>query len=179
MTFITPVISTDLAFALARAVVGLVVAAHGAQKVFGVWGGPGLDGWKAGMTRMGMRPASFWGYASSLTELVGGIALAVGLFVPVVAALITMQMAVAMQRVHWAKGFFNSKGGIEFALTIGSIALLAGISDEGAYTLDHAFGIPPLGAGAYAITLAVAWLVYLAGSRPTRAQQQSSTTKAA
>ena len=51
---VTPVISTDLALALARAVVGLVIAAHGAQKVLGVWGGPGLAGWTQGVARMGM-----------------------------------------------------------------------------------------------------------------------------
>ena len=52
----TPVISTDLALALARAVVGLIVAAHGAQKAFGFWGGSGLSGWIQAMTRMGLRP---------------------------------------------------------------------------------------------------------------------------
>src|SRR5207237_5769432 len=49
---VTSVISTDLAIALIRAVVGLVIAAHGAQKVLGVWGGPGLEGWTQGITRM-------------------------------------------------------------------------------------------------------------------------------
>jgi putative oxidoreductase len=176
MTF-TSVISTDLAFALARAVVGLVVAAHGAQKVFGAWGGPGIEGWKAGMTRMGMRPPTFWGYVSALTELVGGVALALGFLVPVVGALVTMQMAVAIQRAHWAKGFFNSKGGFEFPLTVALVATAAGIADPGAYSLDRALGVPGLGAGAYLIVLALAWLAYVAGSRPARAE--SAATKAA
>jgi putative oxidoreductase len=178
MTFVTPVISTDLALAIARVVVGLVVAAHGAQKALGVWGGPGIEGWKAGMTRMGMRPPTFWGYVSAYTELAGGIVLALGLLVPVVAALITLQMAVAMQRAHWAKGFFNSKGGIEFPLTLAVVAAANGIADPGIYSLDHALGVPGFGAGGYVVVLLVAWLVYFAGSRPARTEPASSSRAA-
>src|SRR5438552_3024660 len=166
MTFVTPVISTDVAFALVRVVVGLVVAAHGAQKVFGVWGGPGIEGWKAGMTRMGMRPPTFWGYVSAHTEL------------PVVAALVTMQMAVAIQRAHWAKGFFNTKGGIEFPLTLAAVAAANGIAEPGIYSLDRALGLPAFGAGAYVVVLLVAWLAYFAGSRTPRAEQASATKAA-
>src|SRR5919204_3413975 len=177
MTF-TSVISTDLAFALARAVVGLVVAAHGAQKVFGAWGGPGIEGWKAGMTRMGMRPPTFWGYVSALTELVGGVALALGFLVPVVGALVTMQMAVAIQRAHWAKGFFNTKGGAEFPLTLAAIATIAGVGAPTVYSLDSVLGVPVLGAVAYVIVLALAWLAYFVGSRPARTEQNPVTRAA-
>lgn len=178
MTFVTPVISMDLALAIARVVVGLVLAAHGAQKVFGAWGGPGIEGWKAGMTRMGMRPPTFWGYASAYTELAGGIALALGLLVPVVAALVMMQMAVAIQRAHWAKGFFNSKGGIEFPLTLGLVSAANGIADPGNYSLDHALGVPSFGAGAFVLVLVIAWLAYFAGSRPARTQGASASKAA-
>ena len=58
----TPVISTDLALALVRAVVGLIVAAHGAQKAFGVWGGPALAGWTQAMVR-----TSFFSDAAATT----------------------------------------------------------------------------------------------------------------
>jgi len=77
------VISTDLALALVRVVVGLVIAAHGAQKVLGVWvvGPRGMD---AGRHRMGLRPPSS-GRVSAFAELAGGIAFAVGSFLPVVA----------------------------------------------------------------------------------------------
>src|SRR5436189_6239653 len=73
---VTSVITTDLAIALVRAVVGLVIAAHGAQKVLGIWGGPGLAGWTQGVTRMGMRPAAFWAWVSAFAELAGGVAFA-------------------------------------------------------------------------------------------------------
>src|SRR5712692_4500126 len=121
---VTSVISTDFALALVRVVVGLVIAAHGAQKVLGVWGGPGLAGWTQGVTRMGMRPPVFWAYVSAFAELAGGVAFALGFLVPVVAAALTIQMGVAIARAHWGKGFWNSKGGIEFPFTLGAIAAI-------------------------------------------------------
>jgi putative oxidoreductase len=165
MTFATPVITIDLALALARAVVGLVIAAHGAQKVLGIWGGPGLAGWTQGVARMGMRPAAFWAFASAYAELAGGIAFALGFLVPVVAALLTIQMGVAIARAHWSKGFWNSRGGIEFPFTLGAIAAISGLADPGPYSLDRVLGLPTLGAGAYVIVLVVGLIAYLIGSR--------------
>jgi putative oxidoreductase len=163
---ITPAISSDLAFALVRAVVGLIVAAHGAQKAFGVWGGPGLAGWIQAMKRMGLRPPTFWGYLTAGAELVGGLALAVGLLVPVAAAVVTVQMVVAIQRAHWAKGFWNTKGGIEFGLVLTAVAAACGVADPGPYSLDRVVGIPTFGAGVYVVLLVVGWVMYLASSRP-------------
>src|SRR5438309_552808 len=165
MTFSTSVISTDLALALARAVVGLVIAAHGAQKVLGVWGGPGLAGWTQGITRMGMRPPLFWAYVSAFAELAGGIAFALGFLVPLVAAALTIQMGVAIARAHWAKGFWNTKGGIEFPFTLGAIAAISGVADPGPYSLDRTLGLPTFGAGAYAVVLVIGVIAYLIGAR--------------
>jgi putative oxidoreductase len=162
---VTSVISTDLALALVRAVVGLVIAAHGAQKVLGAWGGPGLEAWTQGIRRMGMRPPVFWAWVSAFAELAGGAAFAFGFLVPVVAAALTVQMGVAIARAHWAKGFWNSKGGIEFPFTLGAIAAINGLADPGAYSLDRALGLPAMGAGVYAVVLVVGVLAYLLGSR--------------
>jgi putative oxidoreductase len=175
----TTFISTDLALALARATVGLVIAAHGAQKVFGAWGGPGMTGWTQGITRMGLRPPVVWAYLTALTELIGGIALALGLLTPIAAALVSMQMIGAMHRVHWAKGFWNSKGGIEFSLVLALVAAAAGIADPGTWSLDRVLGTPPLGAPAYVLALVVAWLAYVVSSRPTTAQSGATGNKAA
>ena len=172
----TPVISTDLALAAVRAVVGLVVAAHGTQKVFGVWGGTGLRGWIQAMGRMGIRPPTAWGYLTAGAELIGGIGLAVGLLVPVVAAVVTMQMAVAIQRAHWAKGFWNGKGGIEFPLVLATVAAACGIADPGVYSLDRGLGIPTLGAGVYFVFVLVGWVLYFASSRPVRAERSGTTS---
>src|SRR2546428_13254799 len=93
MTFTTTVISTDLAFALVRAVGGLVISAHGAQKVLGVWGGPGLAGWTQGIARMGLRPVPFWASVSSLAGFAGGPACALGFLWPLRRAALTTQTA--------------------------------------------------------------------------------------
>jgi len=162
---VTSVISTDLAVALVRAVVGLVIAAHGAQKVLGVWGGPGLAGWTQGITRMGMRPPIFWAWVSAFAELAGGVAFALGFLVPVVAAALTIQMGVAIARAHWVKGFWNTKGGIEFPFTLGAIAAINGVADPGLYSLDRALGLPISGSGVYALVLVVGVVAYLVGSR--------------
>jgi putative oxidoreductase len=168
---VTSVISTDLALALVRVVVGLVIAAHGAQKVLGVWGGPGLAGWTQGVTRMGMRPPVFWAWVSAFSELAGGIAFALGFLVPVVAAALTIQMGVAIARAHWGKGFWNSKGGIEFPFTLGAIALINGVADPGAYSLDRALGLPAIGAGVYVVVLVVGTVAYLVSSRAVGAER--------
>jgi putative oxidoreductase len=168
---VTSVISTDLALALVRVVVGLVIAAHGAQKVLGVWGGPGLAGWTQGVTRMGMRAPVFWAWISAFSELAGGIAFALGFLVPVVAAALTIQMGVAIARAHWGKGFWNSKGGIEFPFTLGAIALINGVADPGAYALDRALGLPATGAGVYVVVLVVGTVAYLVSSRAVGAER--------
>jgi putative oxidoreductase len=162
---VTSVISTDLALAIVRLVVGLVIAAHGAQKVLGVWGGPGLAGWTQGVTRMGMRPPVFWAWVSAFSELAGGLAFALGFLLPVVAAALTIQMGVAIARAHWGKGFWNSKGGIEFPFTLGAIALINGVADPGAYSLDRTLGLPAMGVGLYVLVLVVGTVAYLVSSR--------------
>lgn len=171
MTFTTPVITTDLALALVRAIVGLVIAAHGAQKVLGVWGGPGLAGWTQGVTRMGMRPPIFWAWVSAFAELAGGIAFALGFLLPIAAAFLTLQMSVAIARAHWTKGFWNTKGGLEFPFALGTIAAINGIADPSMYSLDQVLGVPSLGAGAYLAVLVVGAVAYLLGSHDANVER--------
>ncbi len=175
---VTSVINTDLALALVRAVVGLVIAAHGAQKVLGVWGGPGLAGWTQGVTRMGIRAPVFWAWVSSFSELAGGIAFTFGFLLPVVAAALTIQMGVAIERAHWGKGFWNSKGGIEFPFTLGAVAAISGIADPGAYSLDRALGLPAMGAGVYVVVLVVGTIAYLLSSRASGAERAKANRAA-
>src|SRR5215472_4713117 len=103
---------------LLRLVIGLTLAAHGAQKVFGWFGGPGMTGWTGAMTRMRIRPAVPWAWTSALAELVGGLALALGLLFPFPSLAIAGSMLVAIALVHWPKGFWTTKGGYEFNLSI-------------------------------------------------------------
>lgn len=124
-----------------RVVTGLIVAAHGAQKLFGWWGGPGMAGWTAGMTRMRLRPAVPWAWISVLTELFGGLGLALGLLTPLPSFGIVAAMLVAIALVHWPNGFWNGKRGYEFNLSLVAAAVAIALTGPGAYSLDSALGI--------------------------------------
>ena len=126
-----------LGLLILRLVVGGILAAHGAQKIFGWWGGPGLAGWTGAMTRMRMRPPAAWAWMSALAEFAGGLALAVGLLFPLPSAAIAASRLVAVALGHYPKGFFNSKGGYEFNLSLlGAVAALALIG-PGTISLDN------------------------------------------
>ena len=104
-----------------RLTLGLIVAAHGAQKL-GWFNGPGLGGVAAGLERVGVRPGWPWALISAVVELGGGLLVAVGLLTPIAALLVAGNLLVAILTVHLAKGFWNSEGGYEFPL-----ALLGGL----------------------------------------------------
>ncbi|MGA7912633.1 MAG: DoxX family protein [Candidatus Dormiibacterota bacterium] len=126
---------------LLRVVIGLMVAAHGAQKVLGWWGGPGMTGWTAAMTRMRIRPAAPWAWLSALSELLGGLGLALGLLTPLPSFGIVAAMLVAIALVHWPNGFWNGKRGYEFNLSLVAPAVAIALTGPGAYSLDSMLGI--------------------------------------
>jgi len=126
---------------LLRLVIGLTMAAHGAQKLFGWWGGSGMKGWTGVMTRMRIRPAAPWAWTSALGELLGGLGLAVGLLIPLPNLAIAGAMLVAIALVHWPKGFWNTKGGFEFNLSILAAVAAIALTGAGAYSLDSALHI--------------------------------------
>jgi putative oxidoreductase len=122
-------------------VIGGIMAAHGAQKLFGWWGGPGIKGWTAGMTRMRIRPATPWAWISALGEFAGGLALALGLLYPLPSIAIAGAMLVAIALVHFPKGFWNSKGGFEFNLAILGAATALALTGPGAVSVDNVLNI--------------------------------------
>jgi len=126
----------DAGLLIARMVVGLVMAAHGAQKAFGWFGGYGLNGTAGFMESLGFRPGRFFAATAAGTEIAGGVLLALGLFGPLGPALIVSVMIVAIATVHWTHGLFAQNNGFElplvYAVTAGAIALIG----NGAYSLD-------------------------------------------
>src|SRR4029077_21230607 len=124
-----------------RLVIGLTVAAHGAQKLFGWWGGPGMNGWTGAMNHMRIRPATPWAWTSALAEFGGGLGLALGFLNPLPSYAIAGSMIVAVALVHLPKGFFTSKGGYEFNLSILAAVAAVALAGPGAYSLDAALGI--------------------------------------
>jgi putative oxidoreductase len=125
-----------LGLLILRVVVGLIVAAHGFQKLFGWWGGPGMSGWVGAMNRMRIRPAVPWAWMSVLAEVFGGLGLAVGLLTPLPSLAIAASMLVAIALVHWPRGFWSTKGGYEFNLSILAGITAIALAGPGAYSLD-------------------------------------------
>ena len=133
--------ASDFALLILQLGVGLTFAAHGAQKMFGWWGGPGLAGWEGAMAHMGFHPARFFALVSAGVELFGGLMLAVGFLTPIAAAALVAQTVVIIGQVHWANGFFNSKSGFEFPLVLGLGAAAVGLGGPSAVSIDSALGL--------------------------------------
>jgi putative oxidoreductase len=136
-----PMTTADIGLLLIRLAIGLTFAAHGAQKAFGWWGGPGPRGWHGAMERMGFQPAPLFAWTSILIELVGGILVAVGFLTPFAAAALVAQSIVIIAQAHWSKGFFNAHGGYEFPLALGLTALAVVLLAAGRLSLDAALGL--------------------------------------
>lgn len=127
---------------IGRLVVGLGMAAHGAQKLFGWFGGKGLGGTAGFFETIGFRPGRPFALLAGLGELTSGLLVALGLFGPVGPALMMAVMIVAAAQ-SWAKGFFAMNGGIELPLLYGSAALALSFIGPGRFSLDAALGIAP------------------------------------
>jgi putative oxidoreductase len=152
-----------------RLFVGLALGAHGAQKLFGWWGGSGVAVLRQHMTHMRLRPASLWVAGAIGTEIGGGLLLAAGLLSPLGAVGVGAAMLMATVAVHWGKGFFAGGGGVELPLLYLIPAAALGITGPGSYSLDSLFGItlPEPVVGIVAAVLAVGGVaVAMAGRSP-------------
>jgi putative oxidoreductase len=131
----------DTGLLIVRMVVGLVMAAHGAQKLFGWFGGYGLAGTGGFFESLGFRPGRFFAAAAGFTEVAGGLLLAFGLLGPLGPAMIISVMIVAIATVHWQHGLFATNNGYELPLlNIAAVAAIALIGN-GAYSLDALLGL--------------------------------------
>jgi putative oxidoreductase len=132
---------TALGLLILRLGIGLILAAHGAQKLFGVWGGPGMAGWTQSVQRLRIRPAQPWAWVAALSEFGGGLLLALGLVSPLGSLAIVGAMLVAIATVHLANGFWNGKRGYEFNLSLIVAAAALALTGPGPYSVDSALGI--------------------------------------
>jgi putative oxidoreductase len=126
---------------IARVVFGLLMAAHGAQKLFGWFGGYGLAGTAGFFEQLGFRPGKLFAGAAAGTELVAGLLVALGLLGPLGPALIVSVMIVAAATVHWQHGLFAQNNGIEVPLLYGVAALTLALTGYGAFSLDAALAL--------------------------------------
>jgi putative oxidoreductase len=148
----------DLALLVLRLVVGVLFAGHGAQKLFGAFGGGGLDATASMFDNIGLRPGWLHARAAGTAEFAGGALLALGLFTPFAAATLIAVMTAAVITVHAPNGIWNTNQGYEFNLVLAAaVFALSGIG-AGSWSLDNAFGFDLHGA-AWAIGALVVGVV--------------------
>ena len=126
----------DIAMLVLRVGIGTIFVAHGLQKLFGWWGGPGWEGFKGFIAYLGPKPTVFWASISLAAELGGGLALIAGLLVPLAAAGLVAQTIVLLVKVHWPNGFWSPQGGIEFPLAFLVGAFAVQVLGPGSWSLD-------------------------------------------
>jgi putative oxidoreductase len=174
MTTLSDVSMLSAGLLVVRLVLGLLLAAHGAQKLLGWFGGPGLAAVAGGFDSMGFRPGRLFAAVASLTEISAGLLLALGFLGPIGPALAISVMIVAMGSVHWKNGMFAANNGIEVPLlyATGAAALL--LTGPGEFSLDAILGLGSLLTPVLQVTLLIigvlGGLVNLLARRPVVAK---------
>ncbi|MFG2495747.1 DoxX family protein [Streptomyces caniferus] len=125
----------DIGLLLLRLALGLTMAAHGAQKLFGWFGGPGLDGTGQFFTMSGYPSGRVMAVVAGLSETLGGLGLVVGLLTPLAAAAVVGTMVNALA-VKWGGGFFAPKG-VEYELLLTAGAAALALTGPGRYAIDR------------------------------------------
>ncbi len=166
--------NTDWGMLILRLVVGGVLFAHGAQKLLGWFGGRGLAAVTDNMRRMGMHPPRVWALLNACGESLGGLGFVFGLLTPVAAMGILGSMLVAIIKVHWSKGFWNTVGGFEFPMTLAAAALAVGVAGPGPISLDQLLGLTRYELAIFAVALVLTLIAVIVGlTMAARAQQKT------
>ncbi|MET8627557.1 DoxX family protein [Kitasatospora sp. NPDC004669] len=171
----------DLGLLALRSAVGGVLIAHGTQKLFGWFGGGGLEGTTKAMDHMGFHPARESAIAAGLGEAGGGALLVAGLATPAAGAVVAGTMAGAVA-VHAPAGFFAMSGGYEYPAFLGATGLAIGLAGPGRYSLDHltghVFDRPWTGVLAFAASAAGAYGVVARRRHVVRLREERAAVEA-
>lgn len=137
-SFIQKITSTTsgIASTILRIPVGLILMAHGAQKLFAMFGGYGLEGTGQFMASLGLEPGYLMALLAGSAEFFGGAALVIGLLVRPASAVIAFTMLMAIVTVHISNGLFMANNGYEYALTLLVVAVSLVFSGAGSYSVD-------------------------------------------
>lgn len=125
---------SSLATLVLRVTLGVIFVAHGLQKTFGVFDGSGIEGVSKMLEGMGFVQPILWAWVLSMSELIGGLFLILGIMPRISSALIVIIMGVAIAKIHGPKGFFAAKGGFEFQLLILASSLYILINGGGKFS---------------------------------------------
>lgn len=130
----------DWGLLLIRLVVGLLFVGHGAQKLFGWFGGYGPKGTGGWMESIGIKPGVAMAVLVGIIELGGGLLFAVGLLTPLAAVLLTLTMLGAIVKVHGSNGLWATANGYEYHLVLIAAAIGVALTGAGAFSLDALLG---------------------------------------
>ncbi|HEU5014733.1 MAG TPA: DoxX family protein [Roseiflexaceae bacterium] len=131
----------DLALLVLRLTLGSLLAGHGAQKLFGSFGGPGMEGTKGMMGKMNLEPREAWAGLAGGSEFGGGVLTALGFLNPFGPMGVLGAMGMASTTAHAGKPIWGTAGGPELPVTNMSIAVALMLAGPGKYSLDEALGI--------------------------------------
>jgi putative oxidoreductase len=127
---------TSIGLLIIRVVIGVLFIGHGAQKLFGAFGGYGLEGTGQYFDSIGIKPGKTMALLAGLMEFVGGLLFALGLFTPIGALLIALTMVVAIAKVHGTNGLWITQNGYEYNLVLLVVAIAVAFIGAGDYSLD-------------------------------------------
>ncbi len=166
----------DLGLLLLRLVIGGLLVGHGAQKLFGAFGGHGLEGTGGFFASIGFRPGKPMAFVAGLTELGAGVLLILGLLTPLASAGVIGTLLVAGS-VHAGKGLWAVNGGYELPLVYALLGAVLALTGPGAYSLDALIGLQPSlvwGAGAIVLGLVAGGVVVARAKSVLKADAQAA-----
>ncbi|HZD51625.1 MAG TPA: DoxX family protein [Woeseiaceae bacterium] len=120
-----------------RVPIGITLMGHGGQKLFGWFGGPGLEGTGSMMAQIGLNPGYVMGLLAGSAEFFGGLLLFIGFLVRPAGAVVGCTMLVAIFAVHFPKGLFLANGGYEYALALLAVSVSLLVSGAGRVSIDE------------------------------------------
>jgi putative oxidoreductase len=124
----------SLGLLIIRLVVGLTFAAHGSQKMFGWFKGPGLKRFSEALKAMNVKPPVLGAFLAALAEIVAGLFIAAGVWLGFAAVLVVITMLVAIIKVHGKNGYLQ-QGGYEYNLHLIAVAIGLALIGPGKYVL--------------------------------------------
>lgn len=170
----TDIVVADIGLLILRVVVGLLLAGHGAQKLFGLFGGYGLKGTGGWLSSLGLRPGALWAFLAGISEFGGGVLLALGLFTPLGAVAVAAAMLMAVLLAH-RQSLWVTEGGMEYNLVLIAASVALVFTGPGSYSLDAALALSvPLSLTAAAAALALITVAVALGTRKVPAPAQTS-----
>ncbi len=161
----------DIGLLALRATTGGLLAGHGAQKLFGAFGGHGLEGTAGWLESLGLRPGKAWATLAGLSEFGGGALTALGLGGPLGPIALQGAMATAARKAHWNKPIWVTEGGAELPMLYSATGIALALTGPGRYSLDRALGVRVPAALSALAAAGVVTGVLLAERRTASAQE--------